>query len=264
MNKWYGLLIGGGALSTAIAYYFMSQKGPELVNAASDLETFRARLPARLARWADYMHASGLKYGVSPWLLAGIMERESNGGDALKPKGDPGGTGDFFSRKGTGAGWKYADPRTGLPPDGKGWGRGLMQIDYGVNYDWITKNAWWDPRVNIDWSANRISENMLYFQRSPGAPIKIDSWRVYTGIVRDGKVLVQPWSTKYGMTSTGPFPDPRPLTGAKLVEASLAAYNAGVGGVLQAVAAGLPAQAATTGQDYNDWMQSRINSWKGA
>jgi len=61
-------------------------------------------LPQRLRRWMAYLKAAELCFNIDPLLVAAVMDRESNGGDALDPSG-PAGTGDG------------------------GHGRGLMQID---------------------------------------------------------------------------------------------------------------------------------------
>lgn len=74
--------------------------------------------------------------GVQSSLIAGIGSRESGWGLLLTPPG-PEGTGDFTPRGGH------------MPPDGLGWGRGLMQLDY----EWqpIAKDGKWrDPSTNIE------------------------------------------------------------------------------------------------------------------
>lgn len=70
-------------------------------------------------------------------LIAAIIYRESLFGLALTPPG-PGGTGDFAKR----------GPNKRLPGDDKGWGRGLMQIDYQW-HEFARISNWMDPRENI-------------------------------------------------------------------------------------------------------------------
>lgn len=225
-----------------------------------------AKLPYNLARWVPNIISAANSYGVSPFILAGIMLRESNGGAALTPANDPAGTGDFIPRW-SGAYFKYASPTTGLPPDGRGWGRGLMQLDYGVHNAWAISSAWYDPQVNIDKAASLVKEQMAFFQKaSTGQSIYVDTWRLTTGMPQYN---IQPWSQRYGVNvpipsgaaKVGPFRDPRPLSGDALQAAAFAAYNAGPTGVLQALALGLPAEAATTGQDYVSWLSSKMASW---
>lgn len=93
-------------------------------------------LPPRLGQWASQLSMAAGRYRLDMFLLAAIMDRESYGGLLLKPPG-PGGTGDFAPRRGA------------MPPDGKGWGRGLMQIDFASWMDWLANNDWTDPLTNI-------------------------------------------------------------------------------------------------------------------
>lgn len=103
--------------------------------------------PQRIARWGLFLDQEAPSAGLDPILVAAIMDRESGGGDYLKPLG-PKGTGDFGKRNP--ARWKYE-----LPPDGGGWGRGLMQVDYGGHLDFCLIQlpdgtfAWQQPQLNI-------------------------------------------------------------------------------------------------------------------
>lgn len=103
--------------------------------------------------------------------LAAIMDRESLGGDTLIPKG-PAGTGDFVKRNGK------------LPPDGQGWGRGLMQLDYAAHPELMDKTmpdgtpAWENPLKNIKAGALIYHHNLLHFNGD-----KIKAFAAYnTGI----------------------------------------------------------------------------------
>lgn len=103
--------------------------------------------------------------------LAAIMDRESLGGDALKPPG-PAGTGDWTPRHGK------------MPPDGKGWGRGLMQLDYAAHPELMDKTmpdgtpAWENPLENIKAGALIYHHNLLHFNGD-----KIKAFAAYnTGI----------------------------------------------------------------------------------
>jgi soluble lytic murein transglycosylase-like protein len=82
-----------------------------------------------------FFRASGIRWGVDPYLLAAICERESRGGEALTPPG-PAGTGDH------------------------GMGCGLMQIDRRYWKGWIARGEWGDPAKNISKGAEILSANM--------------------------------------------------------------------------------------------------------
>lgn len=262
------VFLGGGA---ALLLLVLSRKGVsstlstlygKAVTAGKEA-AFAAALPPGPRSYAGQILAASFKYGVSPWLIAGVMYRESTGGRALRPPG-PAGTGDFLAR-GPGSKWfKYANPATGLPPDGLGWGRGLMQIDYGVHNAWILSNDWQNPQVNIDYATSLLAAEQKYFAARPGGPVSIEPWRILRGYSAGGKLLVPPWQN-YGVSPTlKSAPDPRPLSGTRLAEATLAAYNAGRGGVMQALAAGLSPARATSNADYGDWILSRVSVWMNA
>lgn len=197
-----------------------------------------ARFPSAVVQYAGLINSTAAKYGISPWLLVGILWRESNAGLALKPQG-PAGTGDFGPRSTTS--WPMAGPN-GLPPDGGGWGRGLMQIDYGVHNAWVRANNWADPAVNIDKAGQIMKANLTYFSSVPKTP----------GVTVGATV-----SQRTG-AAPGNYSDPRPLKGALLEDAALAAYNAGTSYVLQAVAAAKDPSLVTTGGDYAPWVRNFI------
>lgn len=234
----------------------------DIEGALMDLTSFIATVPGAVANYAGIIYNVGQRYSIAPTQLAVMMWRESKAGTVLRPPGSAG-TGDFTKRP---AGRQYRQPSgayymvsaSGMPEDGAGWGRGLMQIDYGVHNEWVTANDWTDPEVNIDKAAQLYYESRQFFSQAAGAPITVDAWRLARGMPEYG---IAPWSTKYGLTSQGPYPDPRPLSGTLLEDATLAAHNAGPSGVLQAIAAGLPPEAATTGQDYVSWTKRLLGGW---
>lgn len=231
--------------------------------------SFASFLPAVLRPYAQHFLNAAQTYDVNPWVLAGICYRESLGGTQLRPQG-PTGTGDFTPRGASSTYFRFANPSTGLPPDGKGWGRGLMQIDFGAHNAWVLANQWWDPQININKAAEILRSRLDFFASSPSSGVVIDCWRINSGMPQIG---IQPWKTKY---PSAPFPpcnasrsavalrDPRPLAGVALQEAAVAAYNAGPAGVLQAIALGLPAEAPTAGQDYVSYFTTRIASWSAS
>jgi hypothetical protein len=226
---------------------------------------FTAALPSVLRPYAQYFLSAGRAYSIDPWMLAGICYRESLGGTRLTPPG-PGGTGDFTPRGPTSRYFQYANPNTGLPNDGQGgWGRGLMQLDYGAENAWVTTHDWRDPQVSLNRAAEILAGRYAYFVSSPSSGVQVDCWRITTGMPQIG---VSPWQSKYPGTyptctngKTVPLQDPRPLADVRLHEAVLASYNAGAAGVLQALAMGLPAEAVTAGQDYVSFLAARIATW---
>jgi soluble lytic murein transglycosylase-like protein len=109
-------------------------------------------LPVRLLRWERQLHAAQLCYGVGPFLLAAIMDRESLGGEALTPKG-PKGTGDH------------------------GHGRGLMQIDDRWHKTFLAAKAddgtylWQDPTFNVMYAAQLMRRNLDALKLNPYAAV---------------------------------------------------------------------------------------------
>lgn len=261
--KW-AIFLGLGAAALALIWKrgAMSTLFLKAVGVGREL-AFAAALPPGVRMYSVEILTAARKYNVSPWLIAGVMYRESGGGTQLRPPG-PSGTGDFLARSATSTYMKqgYGNPATGLPPDGLGWGRGLMQIDYGAHNAWVQSHNWQDPQTNIDYAASLLAGHQNYFASGGGGAVNIEPWRFSTGYSAGGKLLVPPWST-YGLTPRAVAADPRPLTGTALAEATLAAYNAGRGGVLQALAVGLSPAKATAHGDYADWILSRVAGWLG-
>lgn len=54
-----------------------------------------------------------------------------------------------------------------MPPDSLGWGRGLMQIDYGA-FEFARTGDWADASANIDFGCNLLAENLVYFKKIAG------------------------------------------------------------------------------------------------
>jgi hypothetical protein len=95
------------------------------------------------------------KHCLKPSIIAAIISRESQWGIALHPPG-PAGTGDFAERKNRKP-WRPG-PK---PPDGKGFGRGLMQVDFD-SHEFARKGNWWDPLQNIDYGCGVLSDMIKY------------------------------------------------------------------------------------------------------
>jgi soluble lytic murein transglycosylase-like protein len=100
------------------------------------------------------------KYNLAPSLICAIGSRESNWGQGrdMRPKG-PSGTGDWKPRNPKK--WGYA-----LPPDGLGWGRGLMQVDYAES-DFGKTGNWMDPAANILFGSNELETNIKHYKANP-------------------------------------------------------------------------------------------------
>lgn len=121
---------------------------------------------------------------------------------------------------------------TALDPPGPagtgdgGHGRGLMQIDDRHHTDWLNSNEWWVPKKNIRKGAEVLRGNISFFQGRPGnTPITVKGTVIGAG---------------------GDVRDPRPLSDPLLTAAALAAYNAGPGNVLRAIALGQDHDSPTT------------------
>jgi hypothetical protein len=97
------------------------------------------------------------QFSLAPSLICAIGSRESNWGQGsdMHPKG-PAGTGDWARRDP--ARWGYP-----MPPDGLGWGRGLMQVDYAQS-DFGKTGDWQDPEANIMFGADELAGNIGYFK----------------------------------------------------------------------------------------------------
>jgi hypothetical protein len=235
------------------------EAGSAVVDFAKE-QAFKLALPSGIGQWSSQIITAANKYRVDPWVLAGIMQNESLGGSALKPPG-PAGTGDFIPRQSGNLYFKYANPATGMPPDGLGWGRGLMQVDYGAHNAWVIANNWRDPQVNISKGAEILRWNLDYFASQPGAAVAVEAWRISTGKPEYG---IQPWAVRYPRAGAWPtsVPDARPLSGTALYEAAIAGYNVSIKGVLQALGLGLPAEAGTTRQNYVTTFLTKIAAWQ--
>ena len=100
------------------------------------------------------------KYDLAPSLICAIGSRESNWGQGsdMRPKG-PSGTGDWAPRYPKR--WGYA-----MPPDGLGWGRGLMQVDYAES-DFGKTGPWMDATQNILFGSNELESNIKHYMANP-------------------------------------------------------------------------------------------------
>lgn len=118
-------------------------------------------LPIRVTQYLPELSAAAQLYNLDQNLLAAIVDRETLWGTSKDlDKLGPGGTGDFGKRNP--ARWGSA-----LPPDGRGWGRGLGQIDFGGHKDWCLQKTsdgsmflWEDPGENLKQAAGILHANI--------------------------------------------------------------------------------------------------------
>ncbi len=120
------------------------------VGLARDMETAK--------QYSAFIKEAATKYNLSPSLICALGSRESNWGlgSDMKPKGADG-TGDWAPRNPSRFG--YA-----MPPDGLGWGRGLLQVDYQQTF--AQTGNWRDPQANILYGCNELAGNIAYFSKS--------------------------------------------------------------------------------------------------
>jgi len=139
---------GAAAPAEGLAQPLAAAKEP--VGLARDMETARQYLP--------FIREAAAKFNLAPSLVCALGSRESNWGlgSDMKPKG-PAGTGDWAPRSTS----RYGFP---MPPDGLGWGRGLLQIDYQQAF--AQTGDWQDPEANILYGCEELAGNIAYFAKT--------------------------------------------------------------------------------------------------
>lgn len=108
---------------------------------------------SEIKKYAGIISEAAEKYGLKQSVIAGIGSRESMWGIALQPRG-PEGTGDPIKRTHT-----VPSRQEPMPPDGLGFKRGLMQVDYD-EHEFARSGEWKDPAANINYACGIISDNM--------------------------------------------------------------------------------------------------------
>jgi hypothetical protein len=99
------------------------------------IDQLREKLPARLARWAREIWCAAEIYQLDTVVLAAIMDRESQGGDTLIPRGLCG-AGDH------------------------GHGRGIMQIDDRWHAQFIATGLWQEAAFAALYGARLLRQNL--------------------------------------------------------------------------------------------------------
>lgn len=225
MNR-TALLIAGLAGAAFFLLYFFRKRVATLaqfVYTEARKQAFVRTIPSRTRVYAPVLLRVAQEEGLSPFLLAGFMERESASGVALSPPG-PGGTGDG------------------------GHGRGLMQIDDRSHTTWINTNNWKDPYTNIKYGAKVLKQNLSYFSIKPPVGSKV--------VVSAGS-----YAANSGVP-VGTYADPRPLAGGALWAAAVAAYNTGAGNAIKSIAAGKSPDTTTAKKNYSSDVLAKVGSWE--
>lgn len=112
---------------------------------------------AALRGYRAFVLKQAAYFRLDPYVIAGIGSRESGWGTnpLMKPPG-PTGTGDRAKRKA-----KPPLRGAGLPPDGLGFGRGLLQIDWDA-HAFARTGPWQDPDENIAYGCRVLRDNRSY------------------------------------------------------------------------------------------------------
>jgi hypothetical protein len=235
-------IVGGlGAFGVGLAWLLSRRENEAAMVDLQAALAMTSAIPFRSRRWSQVVARVALETvpaGVDPltWgkVLLGKLDRESQGGDALRPAA-ANGSGDRIARTlerlrreapaleskvtisaTVPSGWSAPKDSQGrvkpgpyvVPGDGLGWGRGLSQIDW-MGHDFARTGPWHEPDANIAYGARYLAT--LY--------------RSLAG-----------WSGRGSV-------DPMRL--------ALAAYNAGPGTVKAAVTAGRDPDSVTSGGDYS-------------
>jgi hypothetical protein len=112
-------------------------------------------------KYLDFIEEAARQVGVPQPVVGGIGSRESQWGLILQPAG-PGGTGDNIPRRFP-TGFRSGP----LPPDGKGFGRGLMQIDFDA-HEFARTSQWKNARKNILYGCQVLSASREFIERKTG------------------------------------------------------------------------------------------------
>ncbi|MCP4699732.1 MAG: hypothetical protein GY862_23205 [Gammaproteobacteria bacterium] len=148
-----------------------AESGGSITSAGGSIGGYDARLPSTIRRtdttmlkqlrevgkYRSFIREASEVCQLPPSIICGIGSRESHWGLALRPA-TPAGRGDFARRRprGNRRGWE--------PPDGGGYGRGLMQIDYDW-HEFARTGNWREPRSNIAYAANELNKSRYFFLR---------------------------------------------------------------------------------------------------
>ena len=147
-------LIGGQLTGVAALRSDVDKPSIPAVQPGSALEqALLGELPSALA-FKDLIEQAAADNSVPPDIVAAIGSVESAWGtSALMQPNGPAGTGDRKPRE------PNPPQRPGsMPPDGLGFGRGLMQIDWDA-HDFARTGNWQDAGANIGFACKLLAEN---------------------------------------------------------------------------------------------------------
>ncbi len=147
----WGAVVAGLGLLAYLRRKDVGQAASAVAEEAGTLiEDFKTKvgiLPAAAQQYADVIEQVATESGERPQVLTAIGWRETRWGTS--PDLDVQGPSDF------------GDPLPGpyaIPDDGRGWGRGLMQIDF-QRAETIN---WEDPLTNVREAAKVLAEKRAY------------------------------------------------------------------------------------------------------
>lgn len=260
---WAGLAAGGGLTAWAV---LAATKASAMALDPQQQVIFKQALPAYAQPYADAILAVASARGADPFAIYALGDRESLWGTASAYKQQ---TGDWAARDRTLAAAqarpdiykivstysRVIDAKTGetreyakvMPADGLGWGRGLMQIDWEQQFDWVSRNDWRDTFKNIDYGVTYLMSLLKLFGGTSGIGTVATGGKVY--VSASYATWLNGLKKRTDLVG-GTYNDPRPLAGVSLQAAAVAAYNTGPGNVIRNLALGLPAEASTSGGDY--------------
>ena len=181
-------------------------------------------------KYKTIIEEAAQKFNFQSCIIAGLGSRESHWGLALFPPG-PEGTGDFVPRIRT-----KPFRLTPLPPDGSGFGRGLLQIDYDY-HEFARTGNWRDPRENIFYGCKLLFDNRNLL-RLPLHPPALPSG------IPQGRDPVKGHHPVQGQQRYK-------LNHHQLIRATLSAYNCGLGKVRKTIDRGFDIDFFTTGRNYS-------------
>ncbi|HEX5078824.1 MAG TPA: peptidoglycan-binding protein [Geminicoccaceae bacterium] len=110
------------------------------------------------ARYGALIETAAAEAGLLPAVLAGLGSRQSRWGLALNPRG-PAGTLDLAPRPFVRP-WRAAP----LPPDGQGFGRGLLRLDYDA-HAFARQGDWRDAAANVREGCRILGEARALLRR---------------------------------------------------------------------------------------------------